>query len=149
VAIGDLDGDGLLDLAVANSSNDSVSILRNLGSGTFAPRRDYAAGSSPQSVAIGELTSDGRPDLAVANFYGNRVSILKNQLTPTIATSCPGDADGNCSVTFIDVTTVLANFGNIYGVPPATGPGDADRSGVVSFIDITSVLANFGSACGL
>ena len=53
VAIGDGDGDGDSDLAVANQGGDSVSVLRNRGDGTFAPRMDYGAGSDPSSIAIG------------------------------------------------------------------------------------------------
>jgi hypothetical protein len=54
---------------------------------------------------------------------------------------CPGDANGNRSVTFVDITTVLANFG---GNPPL---GDANGDNQVSFLDITTVLANFGTVC--
>ncbi len=59
---------------------------------------------------------------------------------------CPGDADRNGFVNFLDITTVLANFGTNY--TPATGPGDSDNSGFVNFTDITQVLAAFGNVCG-
>ncbi|MBI2968110.1 MAG: VCBS repeat-containing protein [Bacteroidetes bacterium] len=81
VAIGDLDGDGKPDLAVANFYDNTISVLRNTGAiGTisFAPKEDFTAGSNPQSVTIGDLDEDGKPDLAIANFYGNTVSVLKN-----------------------------------------------------------------------
>lgn len=58
---------------------------------------------------------------------------------------CPGDADGNGSVNFADITNVLTNFGATY--PGSTGPGDADHNGVVNFADITSVLTNFNLPC--
>jgi plastocyanin len=54
---------------------------------------------------------------------------------------CAGDADGNRTVNFSDVTVVLSNFG---GTPP---PGDANSDGSVSFGDVTTVLANFGTTC--
>jgi hypothetical protein len=54
-----------------------------------------------------------------------------------------GDADQDCAVTFADITSVLANFGNA-GVGIT---GDANSDGEVSFGDITSVLANFGTVC--
>jgi hypothetical protein len=47
-------------------------------------------------------------------------------------------------VTFTDITTVLANFGNNY---VGTGLGDADCNASVNFTDITTVLANFGNTC--
>lgn len=53
----------------------------------------------------------------------------------------PGDADDDGTVTFTDVTTVLANFGN----PQCLQQGDADRDGTVAFADITTVLANMNT----
>src|SRR6266480_4338246 len=57
VAIGDLNGDGKLDLAVANQTSASVSVL--LGStitpGTFVAATSFAVGVGPLSVAIGDL----------------------------------------------------------------------------------------------
>ena len=76
MAIGDLDGDGKPDLAVANFLNHDVSVLLGNGDGTFAAQRRFAARSLPQSVAIGDLDGDGNPDLAVANASSDDVSIL-------------------------------------------------------------------------
>ena len=45
VAIGDLDGSGDLDLAVANAVSGNVSVLLNNGDGTFAPDVIYGAGT--------------------------------------------------------------------------------------------------------
>lgn len=58
---------------------------------------------------------------------------------------CPGDTSGDGLVSFFDITTTLANFGNDY--TPGTGPGDADGNGFVAFLDITTILANFGNSC--
>ncbi|HVS99469.1 MAG TPA: VCBS repeat-containing protein [Solirubrobacterales bacterium] len=76
VAIGDFNGDGKPDLAVANRRSDSVSVLLGEGDGRFAAEADYATGSSPFSVAIGDFNGDGRPDLAVANSGSDSVSVL-------------------------------------------------------------------------
>jgi len=76
VAMGDLDGDEVADLVVANSSEDSVSVLVGTGNGTFARAVDVATGVSPRSLAIGDLNGDGALDLAVTNFGSNSVSVL-------------------------------------------------------------------------
>jgi hypothetical protein len=78
VAIGDLDGDGTPDLAVANFFSNSVSVLLGNGDGTFQPRQNFATGVGPESVAIGDLDGDGTPDLATANsnFSASSVSVL-------------------------------------------------------------------------
>jgi hypothetical protein len=66
VAVGDFNGDGKPDLAVANSGSNSVSVLLNttaMGATTasFATQQTFATGSSPSSVAVGDFNGDGKP----------------------------------------------------------------------------------------
>ena len=89
--MGDVNGDGKPDLAVANSYSNSVSVLLNTttpGAATpsFAAKTDFATGSGPISVAMGDVNGDGRPDLAVANDCSNSVSVLLNTTAPGAAT---------------------------------------------------------------
>jgi Concanavalin A-like lectin/glucanases superfamily/FG-GAP-like repeat len=72
----DFNGDGLLDLAVANVESNNVSVLLGQGDGTFQTHVDYGTGSSPVQVAIGDFNGDGRLDLAIANGTSNTISIL-------------------------------------------------------------------------
>jgi hypothetical protein len=67
VAVGDFNGDGRLDLVVANHGNNTVSVLLGNGNGTFQAHVDYATGTGPNSVAIGDFNGDGSLDLVVAN----------------------------------------------------------------------------------
>src|SRR5439155_15021534 len=67
VAIGDVNGDGRPDLAVANNFSNTVSVLLGNGAGSFGAKTDFGTGSCPRSVAIGDLNGDGKPDLAAAN----------------------------------------------------------------------------------
>jgi hypothetical protein len=86
VAVGDFNGDGLPDLAVANNGvitggPPSVSVLLNttpVGSTTpsFAPQQTYLTGNGPSSVVVGDFTGDGQLDLAVANNNSGTVSVL-------------------------------------------------------------------------
>jgi len=81
VAIGDLDGDGKADLAVANLNSNTVSVIRNTGSVgiiSYAAKQDFTTGTRPFSVSIGDLDGDGKADLAVANGASNTVSVFRN-----------------------------------------------------------------------
>jgi hypothetical protein len=73
--VGDLNGDGKPDLAVA-SAMGGVFVLLGKGDGTFQPAVNYAAGGFPGSLAVGDFNGDGKADLAVANVLSHDVSIL-------------------------------------------------------------------------
>src|SRR6516162_5915217 len=74
VVTGDFNGDGKLDIAVANTDSNTVSILLGKGDGTFQPALNIATGYRPQSLAVGDLNGDGKLDIVTAN--ANDVSVL-------------------------------------------------------------------------
>jgi hypothetical protein len=76
IAVGDFNGDGNLDLAVANGTSNTVSILLGNGNGTFKSKVDYATGKTPLGVAVGDFNRDGYLDIAVTNSASNTVSVL-------------------------------------------------------------------------
>jgi len=91
VAVGDFNGDGHLDLAVANGGDNTVSILLGTGTGSFGTATKFAVGHTPDSVAVGDFNGDGHLDLAVANGGDNTVSILLNtcSVPPLTNTATP------------------------------------------------------------
>src|SRR3989442_1608854 len=66
VAVGDFNGDGVQDLAVANNGSSNVSVLLGNGNGSFQAPLNFEAGARPVSVAVGDFNRDGVQDLAVA-----------------------------------------------------------------------------------
>jgi hypothetical protein len=79
VAVGDLNGDGKPDLAVASlgpAPTGAISVLlQNASSpGTFAAATPYPGFGQPLSVAIGDLNGDGHPDIAIAD--GNNATVM-------------------------------------------------------------------------
>ncbi len=76
VAVGDFNGDGFQDLAVANSGSNTVYILLGNGTGSFIAGANFPVGTNPRSVAVGDFNGDLIQDLAVANQGSNDVSVV-------------------------------------------------------------------------
>ena len=129
VAVADLDGDGARDLAVVNRDGNDVSVLRNLGNGSFWAGTNYPVGSEPEEIAAGDLNGDGHRDLAVVNYASNDVSILLNNGDGTFTPSdASGVGQGPKYVTMADVD----------------GDGDRDLAVANYLGDSVSILMNFG-----
>ncbi|WP_273455337.1 FG-GAP-like repeat-containing protein [Nevskia ramosa] len=129
VAVGDFNGDGKPDLATANNSGDTVSILRNntapgAASASFILAASPAVGDQPASVAVVDFNGDGKPDLAVANYNSNTVSILRN-----------GTATGAASASFTLVGSPAVGIN-----PQSVAVGDFNGDGKPDL-----VTANLGS----
>ncbi len=78
VAIGDIDGDGDLDLLTANSGSSNVWVFLNNGSGTFSAGTPVALSDRPAGVALGDVDGDGDLDLLTSNYQSFTVSVARN-----------------------------------------------------------------------
>jgi len=89
VTIGDLNGDGRTDLAVADRDGISVLFQNPASPGTFLPRTPISVGGATSSVAIADLNGDGKQDLVATRWTGVVLVILQDPsvvgsfLTPT------------------------------------------------------------------
>ena len=111
--------DGMIDLAVANSNSNNISLIANDGEGGFVLYQTVNTGTTPESITAGDFNNDGDVDIATANAGSNNVSILEN--------------DG------------LGNFSPLHTIAVGTSPhtinsGDVNGDG---YIDL--VTSNFGS----
>jgi hypothetical protein len=66
LAVGDFNGDGDPDLAMADDYGHAVKVMRGGPGGSFGAPTSYALANSPTRVAVGDFNGDGDPDLAVA-----------------------------------------------------------------------------------
>jgi len=79
-AVGDLDGDGRLNIAIIN--NTSVSTFLNTstpGNLSFTVGAVLPAGGGPSGISIGDLDGDGKADIAAA---GSTTNIFRNISNP-------------------------------------------------------------------
>lgn len=76
VAVGDLNKDGRLDIAVAGSNGVSILLASAAQEGDFLAPVTFTAGADPRAIVIRDLDQDGNLDIATANRGGNSVSIL-------------------------------------------------------------------------
>jgi len=144
IALGDINGDGKLDLAVANYTDNTVTILLGNGDGTFLRGSGSApsVGAGPTAVAMGDFNGDKNLDLVVANSVDNALTVLlgNGDGTFTLASSPPavgtpfglgvgdfnGDGKLDVAVANFDISTVTILLGNGDGTftpapsPPAT-----------------------------
>ena len=137
VSLGDIDGDGKPDLAIANLSSDSVSVLLNTTApgattASFAPQHPFATGSGPNSVSMGDFNGDGKPDLAVVNGGSVSVSVLLNTTAP-----------GASTPTFVPQTQFTTGRGpNSVSIGDINGDGRPDLAIVNFGSNSVSVLLN-------
>jgi hypothetical protein len=182
LAVGDVDGDGDLDLLTANSGSDNVSVRLNGGNatgsntGVFSGGSEAGVGGYPYSLAVGDVDGDGDLDLLTANpgasFGGTTVSVRFNQPAPTIISFTPtsGPVGQSVIVTGTDLTgassvtvngtasTITANTatsltftvgaGSTTGVIRITTPAGATSSTASFTVIPTPVITSFSPATG-
>ncbi|CAN5645722.1 hypothetical protein BH09PLA1_BH09PLA1_06050 [soil metagenome] len=130
VTTADFNGDGKLDLAVANAGGNSLSVLFGNGDGTFGAATNYPVGSEPKSAFAKDLNNDGKLDLITANQGSATISVLINNGNGTFAPAVSYASPSGSHEAF------AADF---------NGDGKADIAVVGWGSNIMRVLINSGS----
>ncbi|MBI5070145.1 MAG: VCBS repeat-containing protein [Deltaproteobacteria bacterium] len=142
VAVGDLDGDGKLDLVVATSGAGGLSVLMGRGDGTFASKGVLASGPSPVTVALGDLNGDGRLDAVTTDLVSSTLSAFMGKgdgtFSPRVDYQTPSapvgltigdlDGDGHADVAF---TTLATTTRGPWEISVFFGKGDGTFRGAV------------------
>ncbi|MEY4674628.1 MAG: hypothetical protein RL148_2412, partial [Planctomycetota bacterium] len=96
LATGDVDGDGLVDAAVANLVGGSVSILGSYVGGIgFGSGGIAVTGATPTSIGIGLSNADAQADIYYTDANLQQVVVLESRPTALVqpyGTGCPGTA---------------------------------------------------------
>jgi hypothetical protein len=126
----DFNGDGIPDLAVASTSNSTVSILLGSSSGNFAAGTTLQLGAASASLAVGDFNRDGKMDLATVNQSNDTITIYS------------GNGDGTFTLLSTPVYT-LPQPGNIL-VVDVNGDGLLDIVVLSQSTDSVEVLLGHG-----
>jgi hypothetical protein len=125
LATGDFNGDGKIDIAVANFGGSSVTILLNDGLGGFTPAPSTVpVESDPNSIAVGDFNRDGKLDLAVTNS-GNVVCSPAGCQASAVSIRL-GRGDG----TF----TAAASIEGTANTPERVTAADLNRDGILDLV---------------
>jgi hypothetical protein len=75
LAIGDIDGNGIADIAVSNYNEKSISVFFMNKNGVISSKV-IEVGNRPDGIAISDLNGNGKGDIVVSNYDDNTINIL-------------------------------------------------------------------------
>lgn len=144
IAAVDFNGDNIPDLAIANSGDNTVTVLLGGGAGGFAaaPYSPQTVGRKPEFVAVAGFNGDGKPDLAIANSGDDTVRVLLNSYLATVPTpEMVSAASGTAPVSAGSIVSIYGgNFANCV-TSATTLPPPRELGGVSANFKVVNILS--------
>ena len=79
VATGDIDGNGVADIAVSSPDDDAIHVFLMQRGETAPTSRKITVPGKPKGVAIHDLNGDGKADIVTTNNADNTLTVLLSE----------------------------------------------------------------------
>ncbi len=136
IARGDFNGDGKLDIAVADQGSNKISILLGNGDGTFTAGTSIATGTQPGALVAADFNGDGKLDLAVADIANSRILVVL------------GRGDGTFVPAHVIDCSLLPDCGNTVD-PISIAAGDFNNDGHVDLAVVNGSISTLSILLGV
>ncbi|MFQ5608354.1 MAG: FG-GAP-like repeat-containing protein, partial [Candidatus Zixiibacteriota bacterium] len=100
LAVGDVNGDGNVDVVSANSTSNNAAVIFGDGAGGMSAATTYPTGAFTLAIDLGDIDGDGDLDLVTSNFSGNDWALYENDGFGVFGNprTFPASSSGSCAI---------------------------------------------------
>ncbi|WP_345951956.1 FG-GAP-like repeat-containing protein [Mucilaginibacter sp. PAMB04274] len=156
LSLDDIDGDGKVDIVVANQDENTLSIFRNTATAgvinqqSLAGKVTISTALGPVKVASADMDGDGKADLVVANLNAKTVSVFKNIAEPgaILETSFLPKVDFDIGASPVDIAIADIDNDGLLDMAVLAGPSSLIVLKNKPVADVAPVVTAFTPATG-